>query len=946
MPVGVRKIMRLNKLLPSLFLASSILAVLSSPAKGEAQMKPEKSSANSSTSINPSQAPPSLNSGQSLQAVKVIPQLNEIQQPFKTVEILVQSPIVEIGRVRVEQASKGLEVILETTQGEQLQVVPTRESNIFSVDIQSAQLRLPSGQPFSQSNPIPGIASITVTNVNAKTVRLVITGTQGIPSVELFDGDEGLIFSVTSAQQQAATPPQGETQLKPDETPTQSETPSKPETENQLETPGTPTQNETPSKPEQPSAENEEPIELVVTATRTEENLQNVPRTVTIIKREQIDELAPVSRDLSDIIGKLTPGAGPPTGTIRNTTVRGRPPQILIDGIPVTSNDSNAGYQRDLRSIAPNAVERIEIVRGPSAVYGDGATGGVINIITRKPSDQKLVSETQVGIDASGNLRGDSFGNFFSHSISVNEGNFDLLALFSRRSTGIAYDAEGSQIPFDENTAETQTLQALGKVGVRLDDNQRLQLTANLTRDRIDPSITSDLSVDQLPFRRKARGIPFDATYIGADPPQSLNYALTLDYGNQNIFGSKLNAQAYYRYTRIVPTFFDGRSFNDPLGISNRDSIDDKWGGRLQVETPLFKTANFLWGVDYSKAHLEDQLSIFDADEFDASNRTILREIEKRTFYPRFSIENLGLFGQLQWEVSPQWLLSGGLRYERFGIDVPDFTNQFLEPIEGGNRTVDDVVFNGGIVFKPSETISVYANFAQGFSLPPIARILFSNATTGFRFDRDVNISEPQKVDNYEIGIRGNWSNVQASIAGFYSESELGTTLVENPALPGTLLLARAPQRNYGVEAAIDWQATKSWQFGGSLTWQEGENDIDGDGDFEALNSGEVSPIKLTAYLQNQTTPGWRNRLQTLYVGDRNRGFEDGSDNGPIRSYFVLDYISSIKIGAGTIDIGVENLLNNQYTPALNQFQGDFLGNSYRFPARGTTLRLNYRINW
>jgi iron complex outermembrane recepter protein len=936
----------LQKLLPSLFLASSILAVLSSPANGEAQVKPEKkSSANSGISENFSKAPPSLDPGQSLQSVKVIPQLNEIQQPFKTVEMLVQSPIVEIGRVRVEQASKGLEVILETTQGEQLQVVPTREGNTFSVDIQSAQLRLASGQAFSQSNPIPGIASITVTNVDAKTVRLVVIGTQGIPSVELFDDNEGLIFGVTSAQEQAATPPQGETQQKP-EAPTQGETPSKPETENQPETLETPTQNETPSKPEQTEAENEEPIELVVTATRTEEDLQNVPRTVTIIKREQIEQLTPVSRDLSDIIGKLTPGAGPPTGTIRNTTVRGRPPQILIDGIPVTSNDSNAGYQRDLRSIAPNAVERIEIVRGPSAVYGDGATGGVINIITRKPSDQKLVSETQVGIDASGNLQGDSFGNFFSHSISVNEGSFDLLALFSRRSTGIAYDAEGSRIPFDENTAETQTLQALGKVGVRLDDNQRLQLTANLTRDRIDPSITSDLSVDQLPFPRKARAIPFNANYIGADPPQSLNYALTLDYSNQSLFGSKLNAQAYYRYTRIVPTFFDGRSFNDPLGISNRDSIDDKWGGRLQVETPLFKTTSFLWGVDYSKAHLEDQLSIFDANEFDASDRRILREIETRTFYPRFSIENLGLFGQVQWEVSQQWLLSGGLRYERFGIDIPDFNNQFLEPIEGGNRTVDDLVFNGGIVFKPSDTISVYANFAQGFSLPPIARILFSNATTGFRFDRDVDISEPQKVDNYEIGVRGNWRNVQASIAGFYSESELGTTLVENPALPGTLLLARAPQRNYGVEAAIDWQATKYWQLGGSFTWQEGENDIDGDGNYTALNSGEVSPIKLTAYLQNQTTPGWRNRLQALYVGDRDRGFEDGSDNGPIRSYFVLDYISSIKIGTGTIDIGVENLLNNQYTPALNQFQGDFLGNSYRFPARGTTLRLNYRINW
>jgi iron complex outermembrane recepter protein len=888
------------------FFALSVFSVLF-PASAKAEVKRDASRGVSSI-LKTSQF---SEFPESTTTVKEILHLNEIKHFAKSASVLSQAPnppsqggkLVPIESVKENLTDKGAEIILQTVLGNQLQVTNRSTGNNFIADIIGAQLRLQNGDAFtfSSSKPLAGITEITVTNIDANTVRVKVVGENSQPKVELFDDNSGLIFEVAPATQ---------------------------------------------TKPSIPLAENEEPIELVVTATRTEENLQNVPRTVTIIKREQIEELAPVSRDLSDIIGKLTPGAGPPTGTIRNTTVRGRPPQILIDGIPVTSNDSNAGYQRDLRSIAPNAVERIEIVRGPSAVYGDGATGGVINIITRKPSDQKLVSETQVGIDASANLQGDSFGNFFSHSISVNEGNFDLLALFSRRSTGIAYDAEGSQIPFDENTAETQTIQALGKVGVRLDDNQRLQLTANLTRDRIDPSITSDLSVDQLPFRRKARAIPFNATYIGADPPQSLNYALTLDYSNQNIFGNKLNAQAYYRYTRIVPTFFDGRSFNDPLGISNRDSIDDKWGGRLQVETPLFKTANFLWGVDYSKASLEDQLSIFDADEFDASDRRILREIETRTFYPRFTIENLGLFGQLQWEVSQQWLLSGGLRYERFGIDVPNFTNQFLEPIDGGNRTVDDVVFNGGIVFKATDTVSVYANFAQGFSLPPIARILFSNATTGFRFDRDVDISEPQKVDNYEIGIRGNWSNFQASIAGFYSESELGTTLVENPALPGTLLLARAPQRNYGVEAAIDWQATKSWQIGGSFTWQEGENDIDGDGNYQALNSGEVSPIKLTAYLQNQTTPGWRNRLQALYVGDRNRGFEDGSDNGPIRSYFVLDYISSIKIGAGTIDIGVENLLNNQYTPALNQFQGDFLGNSYRFPARGTTLRLNYRINW
>lgn len=312
--------------------------------------------------------------------------LSDFQRPVTNVrELLVQDsssnsqlPVIVAG-VRIVPSQNGIEVILETKEGDKLQPGAQEEGNTVVIDIPSSQLQIQSGNTFRQINPLAGITEISVININSNTIRLKIVGKKTLPKVELFSSDEGLIFGVTSDASAPTSPPQ--------------------------------------AKPEQ-SAENEEPIELVVTATRTEEDLQNVPRTVTVIKREQIEELAPVSRDLSDIIGKLTPGAGPPTGTIRNTTVRGCPPQILIDGIPVTSNDSNAGYQRDLRSIAPNAVERIEIVRGPNAVYGDGATGGVINIITRKPSEQGLVSETQVGIDVAGNLEGDSFGNFFQNKFS------------------------------------------------------------------------------------------------------------------------------------------------------------------------------------------------------------------------------------------------------------------------------------------------------------------------------------------------------------------------------------------------------------------------------------------------------------------------------------------------------------------------------------------------
>lgn len=74
--------------------------------------------------------------------------------------------------------------------------------------------------------------------------------------------------------------------------------------------------------------------------------------------------------------------------------MRGRPPLILIDGI--AQNSAN-GFGFDLNTIDLSAVERIEVVRGPSAAYGTGATGGIINIITRQPSEEQLENQISLG---------------------------------------------------------------------------------------------------------------------------------------------------------------------------------------------------------------------------------------------------------------------------------------------------------------------------------------------------------------------------------------------------------------------------------------------------------------------------------------------------------------------------------------------------------------------
>ncbi|MGF1588004.1 MAG: TonB-dependent receptor domain-containing protein [Pleurocapsa sp.] len=186
-------------------------------------------------------------------------------------------------------------------------------------------------------------------------------------------------------------------------------------------------------------------------------------------------------------------------------------------------------------------------------------------------------------------------------------------------------------------------------------------------------------------------------------------------------------------------------------------------------------------------------------------------------------------------------------------------------------------------------SLSVRGRAAQvlinGVSIPAISRIL-NTAEDGFDLDTDVELSQPQKVDNYELGIRGEWQRVQASLAGFYNESKLGATLV-NPDNSPFATLIRTPQRNYGVEASLDWQIVNNWQVGSTFTWQEGEDDVDGDGEFAARSSSQISPIKPTAYVENETLPGWNNRLQVLFVSDRNRAVDDGTEfvEVPIEGY-------------------------------------------------------------
>jgi len=140
---------------------------------------------------------------------------------------------------------------------------------------------------------------------------------------------------------------------------------------------------------------------MVVSATRSETPASQMTRSVTVISEREIQQQAGLDQDIGSILAQMVPGMGPSTEAVSNfgQSLRGRNFLVLIDGIP-TSTPLRDGF-RDLNTIHPAAIERIEVVRGGTAVYGFGAAGGLVNIITKKASKEKLDGQSEVGVSFS-----------------------------------------------------------------------------------------------------------------------------------------------------------------------------------------------------------------------------------------------------------------------------------------------------------------------------------------------------------------------------------------------------------------------------------------------------------------------------------------------------------------------------------------------------------------
>ncbi len=775
--------MKLELLLKSLLLTGSVVVLLTIPAKGEEVkvVDAKRSSTRTDTGAS-NQRLPLLSSTQP-PAIKEIRQLSEIQLPLTNAQMLVQSPkpgeatqeVVEVTQVKVNPTEKGFEIILQTPKGQQLQVLPNKQGNSYIVDIPNAQLRLPSGNTFRQDKPVSGITAVTVTNLDVNTIRVTVTGEAGVPTVELFDSNEGLIFGFTPvASSTTPQPPQ---------------TPQKPEPEKPASQP----------QPEQPSADSNEPIELLVTgeqdgyfvpeastATKFDVPLRDVPASVQVIPKQVIEDRQVVR------LGEL---ANNVSGVQRQETFGGLSSQgYYIRGFSSGFEALRNGF-RDFGFLSPRDVaniERVEFLKGPASVlYGSTQSlGGAVNTVTKKPLPDPFY---QAGVTIGSY---DFYRPTFDITGPLTENKFALYRL------NFAYENANSFRDFNKNESIFITPAITLKLGERTNLTLEYEYQKNdFTFDRGLPpaKVSFDVPISRFLGEPDLNNAEFNSntfTYVLEHQTRDRNWKFRQGFNliNVDAIAEGVQPDAVDDNGQTVRRRFR-RNDDQQENISFQNEISGKFNtGPIRH--------NILVGFEYANYQLTSDLTRRDIAAINIFNPVYgakpSPDIRSRSF-DEYGADNVAVYIHDLIELTPNIKFLAGGRF-----DWVDSFRTDLTATKAYDDQTSDSKFSPrlGIVYQPTNSTSLYASWTNSFN-----PIILSRSRLNEPF-------KPEEGEQYEVGVKQEFfdKRLSATLAFFDITKQNVLTNDPDPNFSDDYSVQTGEQKSRGVELDIAGEILPGWR--------------------------------------------------------------------------------------------------------------------------------------
>ncbi|MHC5170376.1 TonB-dependent receptor [Acinetobacter johnsonii] len=704
---------------------------------------------------------------------------------------------------------------------------------------------------------------------------------------------------------------------------------------------------------------------IVVTATRSAKSIADIAGTVYSIDQAEIEKQANAGKSIADILGTLVPSLTPSSGTTSNygMTMRGRVVQYMIDGVPQT------GYRdgsRQLNSIQPSMIERIEVVSGATSIYGSGATGGIINIITKRGGQDPISFESKVGVTAGNNFKSDAMAYEASQSVLFNQGALQGAFGASYTTRGEIQDSHGNRIGPEvaqTDRQDTDTLDLNGRLTWNISDEQSLSFGAQYFNDEQDSEYGPDYGPNLAYVKRDPTYTASLAAVKGMQletQPQTERYAFNTQYENQNVLGHTLNAEAYYRNEQ-ARWFPSAQAMGGGLYLVYQSETDiDVYGARVALQKQFDLNGRNLglsYGIDYENEQDEQNIQMYDSAAFVASNGLNYKPFNYYAFGPDVETEKLGTFVQTDFDVTDRLGLKAGVRYERVESQVEESTPYMeaitadLQPgyqaktLNGGKVKHDATLFNLGAVYHLTDAQQIFANFSQGSNLPDIQRMLRDVPAS---FTVNSQTIDPIKVNNYELGWRVQAANgLNASVTTFYNDSDKSLKFGR----PNyTIEVLDTDERVYGVEGNLSYRLQPNWTVGGTMAYTRGQfkNTV---GKWQELDAIRVAPLKGTAFSEWQFNNDMSLRVQALAIGGTDKAKKDAEKYGStvpaeIKGFATMDVIANAKAGPGTVGFGVYNVWNTDYKSVYSQAVESVYGAISSLAAQGRTYGLSYTLKY
>lgn len=696
--------------------------------------------------------------------------------------------------------------------------------------------------------------------------------------------------------------------------------------------------------------------EIVVTATRTEKPVEESPVAVSVITSKDIEKSAAKTADEAL---KYTPGTFhwqrsglvEPHPFIHMRGFSGSSRNLsLMDGLPL--NDAAYGTTH-WQAVPLENIERIEVVRGPfSALYGGGAMGGVVNIITKTPMKREFSSSVSHGTY-----------NTQIYKLVYGDRLWDKLSI-SLGYEGRKTDGYGNNIITKEATAATGTIPVTG--WERTTDPQGVK-TLYIIGDRGEEHLRQDIFYGKMSFDITPKSnISFSVnhtdryldkrdykTYLknAAGNPVDTGEITFYDEGDKKMTikpgdfllktGDNWRKQTIYsaKYSNEIA---EGITLKVNLGLNDIDtdaisaggdatltggpgelskSPDKSYHNDIQINFPLAKRHIMTTGVSYS--NLWNERTVWSLSNWTdkGSKGNVTRETEgKSNLFAIYLQDEILLHERLT-------LYLGG-RYDYWRVSDGRVMLTTPTPQETTYSAHSDSHFSPkvSIHYKPFETTILRTSAGQSFR-PPLITDLYARS---FHYPDTWTLGnpdlKPEVATSWELGLSQKLFNEKTLFSAIYFESYVDDLIVSiaTKTDPATGRVIENQNANAakakikGIEAEIKQKITKSLSAFANFTWQDAitkENPADRESEGKHLRL--IPEIMYNVGLAFSRS-GFDANLTTKYVSkiygrndnkDRARGVPWGYD-----SIFVTDLKASYQFTKwAKVSLDVNNLFDREY---------------------------------